>query len=197
MNMEMVALAERWADSRPFDHTSVFACRFPGRYKQAAEAASFVKRMTNHIEESGVALSDKELAKLYLAEKNAMRRDVHKMVELVAYYRELVPDITRVKPPPHYFIIHAKNWSFGRVEDGFLKMLGKECGSEEAAVEACWTHYDDHISPKVRKFMEDKPAPAKKPQKKEEPAVDLSLDDDDDEEPEQPTRRRRRRVVND
>lgn len=186
--MELVALADRWNARRPDDPASAFACRFPGRFKQAAGAVRLIRRVHEE-EHNDMALSDAERAKLYLAEKNAMKRDMVKMTELVAYYRELVPDITRVKPPPHYFIIPAKDWSYGRINDGFLKMLGKECGSEEAAIDACWEHYDSHVSDKVKKFMD-----APRTEKKE--AVDLSLDDEDEPE-DPPVRTRRRRIAND
>lgn len=207
--LDTITAAMYWDMAHHELPVSAFACRYPGQYKTAAEALRFARRLEAHTSGMGDDMSDhgelrelppEERAKLYLAEKNAMRKDLEKTIELVAYYRELVPqNPSRAKPPTHYFVVPAKNWSYGQVRDGHLKMLGKDTGSEEDAIEACWAHFDEHISSKVETYIKKENLPKKAPPtpKKAVEEVDLSLDDDDDDdEPApQPTRRRRRKVV--
>lgn len=88
-----------------------------------------------------MALSLEQQIKLLKAEKQAINRDRHKMVDLLEYYRGLVPDNgSRSGPPAHYWVKPGQDKTvWGRIVHGELEPLGKS-RSREDAIDACWGH---------------------------------------------------------
>jgi hypothetical protein len=181
-----------WHVEHPELSVSVFACHFPGHYKDAAHALRVVRDLAADNEGTDMPLSLEEQLKLSRAEHSATRRNLMETVELLDYYRSQVNHkIDRCRPPAGYWI---KGAVWGLLSDGDLMPKGKE-GVYEEAVKACWAHYDKLHNNKFVKSP--RPSTAHVPADevraaKESARVDLSdLLDDDEPEPE-PVRRRRR-----
>lgn len=204
-----------WHAERPDFPVSVFACRFPGHYADAAAAIRVVKRLDPNaaLEDSIMALSTEQQLELKTAEHNATVRDLLKTVELLDYYRSQVTQTngSRSRPPAGFWIKEGKSgYVWGMLSDGDLIPKGK-AADYESTVEACWAHYDKLHEGAKRHLTEPRPstahikrrkapekAPPKEPEHEEVDLTDMAeADDEAEEEPAPPVRSRRRRIVRD
>ena len=165
-----------WHARHPDLSASVFACRFPGHYSDAAVAIRVVKTLAPSVTEEDLfmALSVEQQLDLKRAEHNATVRDLIKTVELMDYYRSLVSSEAkeRSRPPAGYWAKEGqKGFVWGLLSDGDLIPKGK-ASDYDATVAASWAHYDTlHDN---RQIKPNRPATAHIEPAAPEEDVDLS-----------------------